>query len=110
MRKVLLSIGLMGALLSVAGLSNAAETAPKTLAQIHGAAWPTSNGFAVKDQCMKCHGDYSKLAQKTAHLEPNPHHSHLGAVNCTEYHKPNLSKPELMCNSCHKFTIREKTK
>ena len=33
--------------------------------------------------------------------------SHLGQVNCEDCHKANLSKPVLMCNQCHNFTIRK---
>ena len=56
---------------------------------------------------VQCHGDYDKLAKQTADLVPNPHHSHLGQVNCEDCHKANLSKPVLMCNQCHNFTIRK---
>ena len=64
-------------------------------------------GHVTKYQCMQCHGDYDKLAKQTADLVPNPHHSHLGQVNCEDCHKANLSKPVLMCNQCHNFTIRK---
>ena len=50
---------------------------------------------------------YDKLAKQTADLVPNPHHSHLGQVNCEDCHKANLSKPVLICNQCHNFTIRK---
>ena len=91
---------------------DAAAAAPaaqaKTLGQIHGAMWPKSkDGYVTKYQCMQCHGDYDKLAKQTADLVPNPHHSHLGQVNCEDCHKANLSKPVLMCNQCHNFTIRK---
>ena len=90
----------------------AAPAAPaKTLQEIHGAAWPKSiDGNVTKNQCMKCHGDYEKLGAQTADLVPNPHKSHLGAVNCEDCHKANLSKPVLMCNECHNFTITKKQK
>ena len=66
-------------------LSMSAGAADKTLAEIHGSAWPKSvNGYVVKEQCKACHGDYSKLAKMTENLDPNPHHSHLGDVNCTD--------------------------
>ena len=50
------------------------------------------------------------LAEKTKNLEPNPHKSHLGAVNCVECHKADKpsKQPELMCNSCHNFTLKTK--
>lgn len=80
----------------------------KTLEQAHGAMWPKSqNGYVTKYQCMQCHGDYDKLGQQTANLVPNPHKSHLGQVNCEDCHKANQSKPVLMCNECHNFTIKK---
>ena len=48
------------------------------------------------------------IAKATAKIEPNPHFSHLGEVNCQECHVGAKAKPELMCNSCHNFTLREK--
>ncbi len=91
------------------GLSTA-HAADKTLAEIHGQTWPAQTGWAVKDKCMQCHGSYDKLAQATANLEPNPHFSHLGSVNCTECHQANKTAKEttLMCNSCHNFTLKPK--
>ena len=86
----------------------AAPAAPAKTLEIHGAAWPKSvDGNVTKNQCMKCHGDYEKLGAQTADLVPNPHKSHLGAVNCEDCHKATLSKPVLMCNQCHNFTIRK---
>lgn len=105
MRKTTLILGALAALNLIAVPAFAAE---KTLAEIHGKSWPVSDGFAVKNQCMACHGDYAKLGAMTANLDPNPHASHLGEVNCTECHRSTAAKPELMCNTCHKFTIRTK--
>ena len=67
----------------------------------------TLDGYVTKYQCMQCHGDYDKLGQQTANLVPNPHKSHLGQVNCEDCHKANQSKPVLMCNECHNFTIKK---
>ncbi len=83
----------------------AAET---PLIQRHGNAWPKSEkGYVTKYQCQACHGDYQKLGDMTKNLNPNPHRSHMGEVNCEECHKPNQSQPTLMCNSCHQFTIKK---
>ena len=73
--------------LGLAFTASAHAAAGKTLAEIHGAAFPEASGWVKKDQCMKCHGSYEDLAKKTAGLEPNPHRSHLGAVNCQDCHK-----------------------
>ncbi len=60
------------------------------------------------DVCVKCHGDYEKLAAKTAKIEPNPHKSHLGNIdceNCHHAHKPQ----ENFCTQCHAgFTFKPK--
>lgn len=94
--------------LGLAFTASAHAAAGKTLAEIHGASFPEASGWVKKDQCMKCHGSYEDLAKKTAVLEPNPHRSHLGSVNCQDCHKADKAEPELMCNSCHNFTIRKK--
>lgn len=97
----------------LAGLFAAVNSyaAGTVLMEKHGAAWPQSqNGYATKYRCMKCHGDYKNLAQKTKDFSPNPHYSHMGEVNRVECHKPNQAKPDLMCNSCHKFEIKKITK
>ena len=88
-------------------LSSAPMAADMTLAQMHGKMWPKSTGFATKTQCLKCHVSYEALAERTKNVSPNPHVSHQGAVNCEDCHKANLSKPVLMCNQCHNFTIRK---
>ena len=106
MKKMLLIAALTVSFFSV-GVNAAEAQKAKTLGEIHGANWPDESGFAVKGQCMQCHGDYTKLAEQTAHLDPNPHRSHMGEVNCTECHAKDRAEPELMCNSCHHFTIRE---
>jgi fumarate reductase flavoprotein subunit len=105
MKKMILA----AAVFALAASMSASFAADKTLKERHGPAWPQSeNGYVTKNQCMKCHGDYAALGEKTAKLDPNPHKSHLGAVNCEDCHKVNAAKPELMCNECHQFTIREK--
>lgn len=106
MKKMLLAAAL-GLGLSLA-MTSGAFAADKTLREIHGANWPVNaDGFVTKNQCLQCHGPYEKLAKETAKLSPNPHASHLGAVNCEDCHKADKSKPELMCNQCHQFKITE---
>lgn len=84
--------------------SLSAAAAGTSLAEKHGGMWPKSeNGFVTKNQCLKCHESYAALAKKTEKLSPNPHFSHMGAVNCEECHRASEQKPVLMCNQCHKF-------
>ncbi|MGN1209377.1 MAG: cytochrome c3 family protein [Duodenibacillus sp.] len=106
MKKMIVSVALTLAAALACSTGFAAE---KTLAAKHGGMWPKSqNGFVTKNQCMKCHGTYDALAKKTAKLEPNPHFNHMGQVNCEDCHKANKAKPELMCDSCHQFKVKEK--
>ena len=94
---------------SAALMSSVSLAADKTLMERHGNAWPKSaDGLVTKTQCMKCHGSYEDLGKKTENLKPNPHYTHLGEVNCEECHKANQSKPSLMCDSCHRFTVTRK--
>lgn len=92
------------------GLAFGTSAAEKTLAEVHGGMLPVENGWATKGECLKCHQSYDALAEKTKNVVPNPHMSHLGAVNCVECHKADkpAKQPELMCNSCHNFTLTKK--
>jgi hypothetical protein len=57
------------------------------------------------ETCFKCHGDYTKLAEQTKKIRPNPHEHHDPNVAC-EYchhaHKPSENK----CNACHDFKFK----
>lgn len=100
------ALGVAAAL--AAGSAGAADV---TLAQMHGKMWSVSkNGFVTKTQCLKCHKSYEALAERTKNVTPNPHVSHQGAVNCEDCHKANkpAKSVELMCNDCHKFTLKKK--
>ena len=65
---------------------------------------PKAGAKVKKQVCQGCHS-YEQLAKQTAKVEPNPHYSHLGDVNCTDCHKGH-KKSELMCNSCHQFDLK----
>lgn len=103
----------MKALLAVATLvlclsSVQAADTDRTLIERHQGTWPESvDGFVTKNQCLSCHGSYEALADKTEKLTPNPHRSHLGAVNCEECHKADSKQTELMCNQCHNFSYKQ---
>ncbi|MBP8858178.1 MAG: cytochrome c3 family protein, partial [Anaerolineaceae bacterium] len=53
-----------------------------------------------KEGCLQCHISYTSLAEKTSHLEPNPHSSHLGEIDCTLCHKSHRPS-EIYCSQCH---------
>lgn len=111
MKKIAMILGTLLSSASFRAFSTAPATPAKTLQKIHGAVWPKSvDGKITKYQCMKWHGDCEKLAAQTADLVPNSHKSHLGAVNCEDSHKANLSKLVLTCNECHNFTIKKELK
>jgi hypothetical protein len=40
-----------------------------------------------QEVCLRCHTDYALMAERTAKVVPNPHKSHLGAVDCRVCHK-----------------------
>ncbi len=99
-------------------LAGSAWAAPTTLADKHNAmggcvachgtdkVMPTSvpdDETAINKQCVMCHGDYAKLADKNKPMDP--HASHLGQINCTACHAAHV-KPKLVCNDCHSFKMQ----
>lgn len=54
--------------------------------------------------CLSCHGSYDAVAALTSDLVPNPHHSHMGEVTCTECHSEHQPS-RLSCNQCHIFEM-----
>lgn len=50
--------------------------------------------------CVKCHGNYEKLAEKTKELEPNPHLSHEADLPCDSCHRGHKA-PVNYCLQCH---------
>ena len=55
-----------------------------------------------QSQCLTCHVFYAQLAKATKNMNPNPHDSHLGRVNCTECHSMH-GQSRFMCQDCHAF-------
>jgi len=67
---------------------------------------PLPEANLTKEYCLKCHGTYSELAQKTSNVKPNPHMSHLGEIQCTlchRSHKPFVNH----CAQCHNWTFQK---
>jgi hypothetical protein len=55
--------------------------------------------------CLGCHGDYGKVAAKTNEIDPNPHDSHLGGIDCGKCH--HAHKPSVnVCNECHEMDMK----
>ena len=64
------------------------------------------SGFNAKTPSQTCLGCHSKsdVAKRTAQLNPNPHDSHRGFIDCMECHSFDKNKPSiLLCNDCHAF-------
>jgi hypothetical protein len=55
--------------------------------------------------CLGCHGDYQKSAAKTEHLNPNPHDSHLGEIDCEKCHHSHKAS-ENACVACHQMDMK----
>ncbi len=55
--------------------------------------------------CLGCHESYEAVAELTVDVVPNPHHSHMGEVKCTDCHSEH-AEPRLSCNQCHVFEMR----
>ncbi len=55
--------------------------------------------------CLGCHGDYGKVGTKTNKLDPNPHDSHLGEIECGKCHHAH-KVPVNACNECHQLDMK----
>lgn len=72
-------------------------------ASCHGAE-PDFSTVPPMAQCLSCHGSYEDVAEMTVDQIPNPHHSHMGEVTCTDCHSEH-QEPRLSCNQCHVFDM-----
>jgi hypothetical protein len=54
--------------------------------------------------CLGCHGDFAAVAARTGKLDPNPHGSHLGQVNCEKCHHGHKVS-ENFCATCHAIDL-----
>jgi fumarate reductase flavoprotein subunit len=55
--------------------------------------------------CLKCHGTYDDLAERTKKVDPNPHASHRGDLpceTCHHAHKESVNR----CGACHDFDFK----
>lgn len=55
-------------------------------------------------QCLVCHGSHEAVADLTAEVVPNPHHSHMGEEACSDCHSEH-AESRLSCNQCHVFEM-----
>lgn len=71
----------------------------------HNTSQPKAGAKVSAEQCLKCHKSYKALAEQTKNLQPNPHHTHLGNVRCSDCHSGH-GQSKLVCNECHKFDLK----
>jgi len=50
--------------------------------------------------CLKCHGTYAQVAQRTQNLARNPHDSHEGQLECRSCHQVHTDSI-YYCGRCH---------
>jgi fumarate reductase flavoprotein subunit len=55
--------------------------------------------------CFPCHRDYSRLAERTKNMIPNPHSSHLGEIACGNCHHAHKRSDDY-CAQCHYFGFK----
>ena len=55
--------------------------------------------------CLTCHGDYTKIAVLTEKVDPNPHGSHEGNLECNVCHNAHKSSKD-HCATCHNFGFK----
>jgi hypothetical protein len=67
----------------------------------HGTASPEKGTFVEMAACLKCHGTYDKVKERTKNLgKRNPHNNHVGELDCTVCHYGH-SESVLYCAKCH---------
>ena len=55
--------------------------------------------------CLGSHEDYPKVAAKTNKLDPNPHDSHLGEIECEKCHHAHKASVNF-CATCHLMDMK----
>jgi len=55
--------------------------------------------------CLGCHGDYPTVAAQTKRLDPNPHDSHLGEIECEKCHHAHKASVNA-CAACHLMDMK----
>lgn len=59
-------------------------------------------GEVKKERCFLCHEGYKKIIEQTMKIEPNPHSSHYGEIDCDLCHHQHR-RSEDYCKQCHDF-------
>jgi len=57
-----------------------------------------------KGKCLSCHGSYEQLGLQTAAVDPNPHKTHLGEIDCLYCHHQHRSSANY-CAQCHEWPL-----
>jgi Cytochrome c3 len=80
-----------------------------TCADCHGTQKPAAATYAPSAACLKCHGPYEKLIEKTAAVKPeNPHDSPhwRDSLECYVCHRQHTVQTVNWCNNCHVFDVK----
>jgi len=59
----------------------------------------------MTDTCFKCHISYSKVAEQTNKITPNPHKSHRGDLECMVCHHIHRTSEDY-CKECHNIGFK----
>jgi len=65
----------------------------------------SSEGRVSMEQCLRCHGTYQYIATMTKDVDPNPHDSHLGEIDCTLCHRAHKDSEDF-CAQCHPYEFK----
>lgn len=74
-----------------------------TCSSCHGKSLAKRGDLVENERCLKCHGPFEKLVQRSAPKDfpdRNPHLSHLGEIDCTVCHMGH-SASSVYCLGCH---------
>lgn len=55
-------------------------------------------------KCLSCHTNYEHLAALTEKVDPNPHKSHLGPIDCGNCHHQHTVSANY-CGQCHSWPL-----
>lgn len=89
-------------------LDNLHAKASISCTNCHGKKLPDLDATVDNQRCLECHGPMEQLAKITEPADfkdRNPHHSHLGEIDCTVCHKAH-GESKVYCLGCHqKFAM-----
>jgi hypothetical protein len=76
-----------------------------TCIDCHQSDTPTDK--APVSACNSCHGTYTEIAELTQGIDPNPHDSHQGEIDCDKCHRSHQPSVNY-CSECHEYEFNVK--